>query len=210
MTDERLQRIYAEVLARRASTDRVACPAPEALLALVERAGAEAERLHTLDHVMSCGACRSEFELLRAVAGAGADRTRSTWRSWRRWAALAAAITVIAGVGLVTRWVERQNETEVMRGTDAPGVALLTPADGASLPADRRLAWRAVPGAARYTVEILDADDRAVYATGTPDTVIALPDSIRFGTGDYRWWVRARRGDGSEVASRLWRLRGGP
>jgi hypothetical protein len=110
---------------------------------------------------------------------------------------------------LVARWVERQDETEVMRGTDV-GLALVTPADGASLPADRRLAWRPVPGAARYTVEILDTDDRAVYATGTPDTVIALPDSVRVETGGYRWWVRARRGDGSEVASPLWRLRGGP
>jgi hypothetical protein len=206
MTDERLQRIYAQVLARRTPADRAACPAPEALLALVERAGGETERLDTLDHVMGCGACRGEFELLRAVAGAGIGRARWAWHSWRPWAALAAALTVMAGIGVVTRWGTLR-EPDPLRGTPEGALVLVTPPDGAALAPDRRLVWRSVTGAVRYTLEIMDADDRAAYATGTPDTVIAIPDSVRLDAGDHRWWVRARKGDGSEVASALWSIR---
>jgi len=209
MTDERLQRIYADGLARRAPADRAVCPAPEALLALVEREGPEATRLDTLDHVMGCGACRDEFELLRAVAGAGRGDARPAWRRWAGWAALAAAITVVAGVGLVARWGDRA-EPDPLRGVSGGALVLVTPPDGDRLPADRTLRWRAEPGAVRYTIEILDAGDLAVYAIATPDTVITVPDSVVFGRGDYRWWVRARKADGSEAASPLRRLRGRP
>ena len=103
MSDEGLREAYQRALATRAPRELAVCPAPEAILALVRREGSEDERLSVLDHAMACPACRQEFELLRAIEGAGAQAARQEAASkaagggetpgrvvghisWRRWA----------------------------------------------------------------------------------------------------------------------------
>ena len=100
VNEERLREIYAGAMASRGAKGRrtAACPLPEAVLALVRREGSEDSRLATLDHVMSCPQCRSEFDLLRSIelAGAasgaarparagGAGEFRPRWRPPRSW-----------------------------------------------------------------------------------------------------------------------------
>src|SRR5215510_6062414 len=72
VTDEALREAYERALDARRVTGREACVSPEAMLSLLRREGSEEQRLETLDHVMDCGACRSEFELLRSIEQAGA------------------------------------------------------------------------------------------------------------------------------------------
>src|ERR671936_384188 len=111
MSEERLRELYARALEARAPADREQCPPPEALLALARREGPEAQRLETLDHVMSCARCRAEFDLLRAIeaAGAGEGQARSETRSqpraharrrWTTFVPLALAATLVLAVAL--------------------------------------------------------------------------------------------------------------
>ena len=73
VNDEQLREIYGGLMTTSARRGPSSCPAPEALLALVRREGPEETRLATLDHVMSCADCRSEFDLLRSIELAGAE-----------------------------------------------------------------------------------------------------------------------------------------
>ena len=73
MSDEGLRRSYDRILAIRLDPERVDCPAPEAIEAMVRREGAEADRLRLLDHVMGCAHCAEEFELLRSVHRASGE-----------------------------------------------------------------------------------------------------------------------------------------
>src|SRR5215469_8186938 len=75
VTDEALREAYQRVLDARRASGREPCVSPEAMLSLLRREGSEEQRLEKLDHVMGCGACRSEFELLRSIEQAGAATT---------------------------------------------------------------------------------------------------------------------------------------
>src|SRR5262249_47473532 len=72
VTDEALRAAYQRALEARRGSGREPCVSPEAMLSLLRREGAEEQRLEVLDHVMGCGPCSSEFELLRSIEEAGA------------------------------------------------------------------------------------------------------------------------------------------
>jgi hypothetical protein len=187
MTDAELRDIYTRALTSRAA-GRGECPSPEALDALVAKVGSEDARLATLDHVMSCNACRQEFELLRSIqVAASADaRVRSRWRApWL----VAAAVVIAAGAVTLTR-VSRPNP---MRGASPAGagqIALVGLAGDA-------LVWRAVPGAIRYEVETVDASGATMFHATTTDTSVGLPPNAL----GVNWWVRATLRDGTERRS---------
>lgn len=210
--DAALRDAYRELLEARAPRDRGACPAPEALLAVIERTGDEAARLATLDHVMSCAACRREFDLLRTAAasaeqsaadeppalrvvrggGRGAAR-RFPLRSF----AVAAGLVVAVGVGLLT-W-QPGSRQPLLRG-DGNTVVLLAPeqrADGSAL-----LRWRTVPGAAAYRIEVFTPSGRTVVADTVSDSTFVLPAAENARREEQlRWMVTALHGDGHEVHS---------
>src|SRR5215472_8995944 len=107
VTDEALREAYQRVLDARRASGREPCVPPEAMLSLLRHEGTEEGRLETLDHVMGCGACRSEFELLRSIeeAGAGAvERQRPAVlgipRRFGLSLALAASVVLLVTVGL--------------------------------------------------------------------------------------------------------------
>lgn len=199
MTDERLREIYREALARREGAERGACPPPDRLMELVERRGEEAARLATLDHVMACPSCLTEFELLRSVTAAARRRALRPVVA----IALAASVVLLVGGGLIVRSVgPREEVPDVLRG-EAGEVVLVAPRGrlGAGSPA--RLVWRAVPNAWRYEVEVLEAGGSPVFSAATGDTLLVVPDSVRLEVErPYSWWVRARLRDGGELRSR--------
>ena len=117
--DEQLRLAYGASLAERAHKG-AAHPQPEALLALAERSGREAERLEVLDHVMACGACRRDFDLVRAsVLAAAAPRQRTWFRSPSiGLMAIAATLLMVAGLRLFV--ASREADTgSLMRGGSA-------------------------------------------------------------------------------------------
>ncbi len=195
MTDARLQELYREALAARGARPGAACPEPQALQALVEREGTEAERLATLDHALSCRSCSRELELLRALR-AGAPSVRRP-RVASPWLVAASAIVAVAAATIALRSISAP--TSVMRGPSAGGVVLVSPPPHASV-----LRWHAVPRAVSYLVEVMDAQGAVLAADTTADTSFALPAGLRARPEpNEQWWVRARLSDGAEVRSAI-------
>jgi hypothetical protein len=207
MTDERLQELYQRALAGTGAGSGEHA-SPEAIQALVEREGSEAERLATLDHVMSCGACRQDYDLLRAVrsagersGGVGRTAARPAMATWRT-LALAASVVLAIGAGL---WFQRDAGSDEFRG-DGDGIVLVAP-DATVGGADMvRLAWRPLPGAERYRIEVLDSADAVVFSATGGDTVVSVPVG-RLPAGAYTWWVTADRAGAAQARSSFGRLR---
>ncbi|HEY7894115.1 MAG TPA: hypothetical protein VIC24_04375 [Gemmatimonadaceae bacterium] len=196
MNDGRLQDLYREAMAARDASHGASCPEPEALQALVERAGSEETRLAALDHALSCLSCSRELELLRALRAAAPAVRRP--RITTPWLVAASVLVAVAGGTIAIR--STSTPANVLRGAgDTHGVALITSAPNAVV-----LQWHAVPRAASYVVEVLDAQGAVLAADTTIDTAFAVPASVRStpASGD-QWWVRARLSDGSEVRSAI-------
>ena len=77
LEDKQLRELYDRMLEARAAGGRASCVSPERMLAVIRRAGSEEDRLSTLDHVMSCGECAREFELVRAMEEVGTETVAS-------------------------------------------------------------------------------------------------------------------------------------
>lgn len=211
MTDEQLRELYGRAIAAHNDARRLACPSPDALLAVARREGPESERVQTLDHVMSCPVCRKDFELLRAIergqrieAREGAKRIRLQRPiGVALITGLAATLVFAAVIGPRNEWW--RGRSDVVRDAAADVVAL-SPASGAELssgPID--FSWRAVPGARSYLLELLTPDGATLATRRTTDTTVTMTD-VRLAPGDYRWWVSARL-DGGERRSPARRLR---
>jgi hypothetical protein len=202
MTDEQLRALYGRATANHAAR-RGDCPSPDALLAIARREGPERERVEMLDHVMSCADCRRDFELLRAI-----ERGRRTeaaeaagWIRWRRpisaglITALAASLAFAAILGPRHDWWRGGGAGDVMRDGAGDVVPLSPPAGAVVQPGTLTFAWRAVPDARGYTLELLSPEGSTLASRQTTDTTVTLTD-VRLAPGEYRWWVRARLAGG--------------
>ncbi len=65
-----------------------------------------------------------------------------------------------------------------------------------------RLTWKAHRRDVRYSIEVLDVSDAPVFTTETSATEAVVPPST-LKPGTYRWYVRARATDLTEVRSRV-------
>ncbi len=209
MTEARLREIYSGVLAARSAKAgrAAACPAPEAVLALVRREGAEGDRLATLDHVMSCAECRSEFDLLRSIEQAGVDagaRARPGRRSWLVPAALAASALLAVVIGRFA--LPAAPESEVVRSGADAGVTLLAPPVESPAGSPILFAWHPIPGAGRYRLEVLTSGGEVALEAETWDTAITLQGAADLAPGDYSWWVGAMSAGTARSALRPLRL----
>ena len=211
VTDEALREAYLRTLAARRVSGREPCVAPERMLSLLRREGAEQQRLEALDHVMGCGACRSEFELLRSIEQAGAATTEraapAALRILPRFAvplALAASLILMVTVGQRLRTPEG---TDVERGT-MDGVTLLGPPPEIAAGTSPTFTWKPVPGAQSYELEVLDEKGGVVWAAKTSETSVTMSDPLVMVPGkSYRWWVRATTAPGNQRASAVRSLR---
>jgi hypothetical protein len=186
---ERLQRLYTRRVAERPAPS--ACVSPEQMLAVIQREGSEAERMATLEHVMSCAACHREYQWLTAVDQAGteagaAGRRKSWWRE--RPLALAASLLAVVAAGLLVQGRLRIG-SEPERGQYAD-IDLLSPAT-APTTGDLTFAWRPVAGASAYVLEVQRPDGIIAFSDTTRDTVLVLAAAGRvLPDQEYRWWVR--------------------
>jgi hypothetical protein len=197
MNDFELRALYDRLVAERA-TGRAACVPPDALMRLAAGDASEEERLTWAEHVAGCRPCRGELALAQAVAEAG--RALAGRRPAFRWLALAASILlVVSGVTLWQAGVLARRD--ITRGPAEP-VTLVTPRGAVPAADALRLAWRAVPRAVGYHVEVTDASGGLAFSTTTIDTAIALPASVTLAPGsEYRWRVTADLSDGSRISS---------
>jgi hypothetical protein len=189
VNEQRIREIYAGVMASRGKTRSAgACPAPEAILALVRREGTEDARLATLDHVMSCAECRSEFDLLRSIeeAGTQAGAARPAYRRWTMPVALAASVLFAVVIGRYM--LPAAPDDEVFRGDDS-GVTLLAPPPEVAAGTPIAFAWHPIPGATRYRLEVLSTGGELALEAETADTTVTLRGTADLAPGDYQWWV---------------------
>jgi hypothetical protein len=203
LSDEgRLRQLYTAGVEERQVGDRANCVAPEAILALVLGESPDAERLATLDHVMGCPACHRDYEYLSAVEEAGAKTERIAARrapTWRRVLPLAAAASVVLAIGsLVVRDRLGLGGDDVERGGER-AIAVYSPAGEVAAAGPVVFAWKPVPGAFRYVVEVLGPDGTVVFSDSTADTsaTLARPGALTPGA-TYRWSVRTLEEAGEE------------
>ena len=204
MKEDDLVRLYRHGTAARRGADRADCVAPEALLAVVEQRGPEAERLATINHAAACADCAEELELLRA-SRVVRDRARISPAGL----ALAASLVLAAGLGYYTlarsRVSAATDDSDPTRGA-AGDVQLVSP--GATTPTLDTLVWRSVTSATSYAVELRRDDGSLVTRATSADTVLVLPDSARIAPGNTVYWtVSARLADGTELRSAARRVR---
>ena len=197
--DERLRLAYRASLAERAGAAPGSHPGPEALVALVERAGSEAARLEVLDHVMACDECRRDLDLVRASVGAaGAPQKQSTWFRSPSFGlvALAATLMVAAGVRLFMASADPEAGPTLRGGSGVSTYPVQwLPSVGAGL------AWKPAPGAESYRVEVIDESGTALVDSTMRDTVLVVADSLIRNRRGITWSVTATLGDGSTVTS---------
>jgi hypothetical protein len=191
VNDERLREIYAGVMTARVRSGRSPCPDPETILALVRREGPEGSRLATLDHVMSCAECRSEFDLLRSVELAGAQTGAAAGRG-RRWLApLALAASVLLAVVIGRSLLPGAPEDEIVRSGAEDRVVLHAPPAEAPTGSPVLFAWHPIAGASRYRLEVMNPAGEVVLEAETADTAILMRSAADLAAGDYQWWVGA-------------------
>jgi hypothetical protein len=65
-----------------------------------------------------------------------------------------------------------------------------------------KLTWKPLRTDVRYSLEVLDASDAPVFTTETSGTQAVVPAST-LKPGTYRWYVRARATDRTEIRSRV-------
>ena len=195
MRDEQLRAAYAEAVASR-PVQREGCPPPEQIRALVERAGSEPDRLVTLDHVMTCSACRREYDLIQSVAAG-----RATARQRRLVPLAAAAVVALLFSGTILFVALRvSSQADALRGSGA-AIELVSPR-GAEGNRPVTFIWRSQQEGTVYSVEVFTPAGDVVYTTETSDTAVALPLDVPLTTGEtYHWWVSIRTPDGREARS---------
>jgi len=203
----RLQRLYSGRVVRRGAAE--GCVAPEAILAVLQREGAETDRLATLEHVMSCAACHREYEWLRAVDEAVLEGKRAADGSGRRWwsraapLALAASLVLAAGTALLMT----RRGAEVQRG-EGGEIELIAPSDRVGPGGELTFVWRPLAGAPEYVVEVQRRDGSVAFSDTTADTTLSIAEPLRVLPGsEYRWWVRETTDGAEPRSSDLRRLR---
>lgn len=211
MNDDELRRSYAALRHERARRPVSERPSAETMRQALDGELSDAERETVLNQALASGAS-AELAMLQSVqvAVGMASRVESpstaptTTRRW--WPVAAAAALVLAvGVPIAIRAPDNAEPIRFRAGANAATARLMTPANGAVLVADQRFVWSAVPGATRYTLELLDANGGTVAEVVTKDTAVAIAASI---TGADRarttgWWVTATTRDGRRVRSEL-------
>lgn len=170
--------------------------------AFAERRLNPAERASAETHLAGCADCRADLADVTGVVSAARRR-----RHLIRAAPLLAAAAVLTVV-VVNRPPAVPVEVQALRpGNDADrdrlnSLAALVPAPGATVSrAGLRFAWQSDGPDAIYEITVADSSGLALWRARTPDTSIALPDSVRLVPGrTFHWWVDVLLSDG-RVAS---------
>lgn len=173
----------------------------------------EEQREATLDAALRSGAF-DDIALMQATMRAAQDASQplassvhSPQRTRRRirWVG-PSSVFALAAVLVVAIWLPRRIAVGNAPVADVRGasgaVELLAPAANAELRDTLQFSWRAVRGATRYELELLDVAGAVIQQVTTSDTAVALPmhDAAALTSA---WWVRATLSDGTRVQGTL-------
>ena len=203
-------------------TRRLFCPSEASLAAYADGVIDERNRQRLERHLSECDACLSQVGLLTRLAQTApppvggplrhqAKQTVGRARSFRpiQWATAGAALVLVAFVvgseirrpvpG--SRPVEAPRET---RGFESPTLTILSPADGATLPAaGGQVTWTAVDRALFYEVRVTDEQGSVLWERRSESPSLSFPTgALRSGARGFIW-VAAQLPDNRSVRSRV-------
>lgn len=183
----------------------------EARFAAIEQLLGSPEGARTLAHVVA--ARTSTVGAEEYFAAASADAPRATPRAFVSGAAgrprrnalsglkpvlLAASLMLVAG----TSWYVFSQPAAGDEVRSLGSVVELDPVQPVAARTPITLRWKALRSDARYTVEVMDSTDTPVFTSETNITEAVL-QTTALKPGTYRWFVRARATDRTEVRSRV-------
>ena len=114
---------------------------------------------------------------------------------------LAASLLTVAGSGWYVLTLPPRGDDVRAAGSEVQ----LRPVQPGAAARPVTLIWKPRRSVSRYRVEILDTNDDPVFTTETNDTTVVVPPGT-LAPGTYRWWVRSRASDGTEIRSRVEKL----
>jgi hypothetical protein len=209
MKEHEMRDAYESALQRGDVAQPVDLPL-DRLEALVAGDGSEADRLRSIDVLMSSAEGRREFEVAWAASRAAREHVankRVRVASWRNLSLASAAVLLIAATTLWLTNRKRGEGDELMRGQESP-IRLLSPGSEIESARNVQFAWQPVKQAKDYVLIVVDTAGGDVYARNTTDTTVSLPDSVRLNPGsEYLWWVQAIMPDGSTLTAVTERFR---
>lgn len=185
-------------------TETPECLEELAIADFVEGRLAPEARAPVVAHLLTCARCRSVVRatgrLLSDVAVA-TEVSRAAGspggRRWRRWS-LPLGVAAAAAL-LVLLWptsVDNRGSTPGLREPTLTSTAApvpIAPPPRASVARVDRLVWSSVPRAERYRLRLYDDEGSVVWTVETPDSSVALPDSVVLSPGvPYFWRVEAQ------------------
>lgn len=174
-------------------------PDSDSIAAFAERRLTPAERATVERHLAECAECRADLLAVSEMLVAARRRRRLFVAGPLVTAAAVAMVLLLQRVG------PAPDESRLLRpGTSTEQEQLNTleailPAPGATVSRQEGilLVWESDGPDAVYEVALADSSGAALWRTRTPDTSIALPDTVRLVPGAvYHWWVDVLLRDG--------------
>ncbi len=181
----------------------------DARFAVIEQLLASPEGARTLAHVVaarsSLAGADEYFDAKRTPSAAPRAFVDGTIGPRRRDALsglkpllLAASLMLVAGTSWYVYTLPQAGDE--VRSSGSAVELLAVPPVEAKAPITLR--WKPLRDDARYSIEVLDVNDAPVFANETNKSEVVVPaQSLKPGT--YRWYVRARAADRSEIRSRV-------
>lgn len=180
------------------------CPLPEELLAALDGAPEDPERIRVEVHGRSCATCQTEIALFRAFMSADirpeeradvraivADLKRarkseaeSWWRrflqpAWGGAAALALAVLIFT-IGFSFEWNARRHAEHPATHGDVLRSTMIHVTTGTGdldrLPDE--ITWEAVPSASAYDVRLSEVDGTQIFYSSVTTSSLSLPPSV--------------------------------
>ena len=134
----------------------------------------------------------------RAFVGGIASPRRSDAFSRLKPLMLAASLILVAGTSWYVFTLPKTGDEVRSAGSAVELLAVTTVVAQSPI----TLKWKALHDDARYSVEVLDVNDVPVFSADTNMSQAVVP-AASLKPGTYRWYVRARAADRSEIRSRV-------
>ncbi len=184
---------------------------PGDLAAYLDGGLSDEERAELEAHLSICSACCGELIAVRRLGRQPIHR-RPVWLAATA-AAAAAVVALLIGQpwALVQAPADRMAPVQRTSSADRPFVEVVTPSEGAVVPADElELVWKpAGSSSPLYAVSVTTMDGDSVWAASTRDTVQVLPAGILEPDRTYLWYVDALLTDGRPASSGVHHFRSG-
>jgi len=182
------------------------CLDEDTVAALADGTLDDGSRAAAFPHLAECPRCRGAVaSVARALGDPSLARELAALPGGRRRLFQIGIPAAAAAIVLLVAMPRPNDDVTSHRAPTITAVSSPVPMSPVGIVAGAAiLRWSSVSGADRYRTTLFDDAGAVVYETQTPDTVVALPDSVHLTPSrSYLWKVEARTGWGRWSASDL-------